>query len=175
MVNKEVVRKRLNKLDEYLAILYRMQDYSFEAFIGNPERYGSAERFLHLAIEAINDIGNHIIADGALGNVDSYSDIPSILQKQGLIDQEMQEKWIKIIGFRNTLVHEYIEIDRNIVYQVLQNDLQDLETLIRIFAQFLYRVLEYCLRICTGYSARPADTKMFTFIIFDRIYDNTFA
>ena len=57
MVNKEVIRKRLNKLDEYLEILYSLRKYSFETFIGNPEHYGSTERFLHLSIEAINDIG----------------------------------------------------------------------------------------------------------------------
>jgi uncharacterized protein YutE (UPF0331/DUF86 family) len=61
MANKEVIRKRLNRLEEYLNILYGLQEYSFDEFIENPERYGSAERFLHLAIEGINDIGNHIV------------------------------------------------------------------------------------------------------------------
>jgi uncharacterized protein YutE (UPF0331/DUF86 family) len=42
-----------------------------------------------------------------------------------------------MIGFRNTLVHEYIDIDRKIVYDVLQNNIQDLEDLKRAFAQFL--------------------------------------
>jgi len=42
-----------------------------------------------------------------------------------------------MIGFRNTLVHEYIEIDRKIVYQVLQEDLTDIEALIQVFAKFL--------------------------------------
>lgn len=46
MIKKEVIRKRLNKLDEYLDILYGLQKYSFDEFLGNPERYGSAERFL---------------------------------------------------------------------------------------------------------------------------------
>jgi len=45
--------------------------------------------------------------------------------------------WIRMIGFRNTLVHEYIEIDRKIVYQVLQEDLTDIEALIQVFAKFL--------------------------------------
>ena len=137
MVNKEVIRKRLNKLDEYLEILYSLRKYSFETFIGNPEIYGSTERFLHLSIEAINDIGNHIIAGDALGVVDSYSDIPTILYQKGLIDLEMREKWIRMIGFRNTLVHEYIEIDRQIVYQVLQSGLADIKALIQVFAGFL--------------------------------------
>ena len=42
-----------------------------------------------------------------------------------------------MIGFRNTLVHEYIDIDRKIVYDVLQNNIRDLEDLKRAFAQFL--------------------------------------
>ena len=69
--------------------------------------------------------------------IDSYSDIPNILSEKGIIEPEMREKWIRMIGFRNTLVHEYIEIDRHIVYQVLQEGLPDIETLTRVFAHFL--------------------------------------
>ena len=57
MVRVEVIRKRLNKLDEYLGILRGLQRYDFEEFIGDPEHYGSAERFLQLGIEAITDKG----------------------------------------------------------------------------------------------------------------------
>ena len=42
-----------------------------------------------------------------------------------------------MIGFRNTLVHEYVDIDRGIVYEVLQHGLEDLVALRRVFAQFL--------------------------------------
>ena len=42
-----------------------------------------------------------------------------------------------MIGFRNVLVHEYLDIDRGIVYDVLQNRLGDIEGLRRVFAQFL--------------------------------------
>ena len=83
MVNKEILRKRLNKLDEYMGILEQIKRYPFDTFIGNPEHYGSAERFLHLAIEAINDMGNHIISDDSLGMVNWYSDIPTILSEKG--------------------------------------------------------------------------------------------
>lgn len=137
MVNREIIRRRLRKLDEYLDILSNLQEYTFDDFVGDPEHYGSAERFLHLAIEAVNDIGNHIVADDTLGVVDSYSDIPSILYETGIIDKEMRETWIRMIGFRNTLVHDYVDIDHKIVYQVLQSNLEDLETLKRSFAQFL--------------------------------------
>ena len=70
MVNKEVLYLRLQKLDEYLKILYGFQKYSLDEFLNDPQKYGATERFLLLAIESINDIGNHIIADEKLGNVD---------------------------------------------------------------------------------------------------------
>jgi Uncharacterized conserved protein, COG2445 len=108
MVRPDVIRKRLEKLDEYLAILRQLQKYSYDEFVSNPERYGSAERFLQLAIESINDLGNHVVAESGLGNVDWYSDIPHRLREGGLIDASQEETWIKMIGFRNILVHDYL-------------------------------------------------------------------
>ena len=137
MIRPEVIRKRLKKLDEYLAILRSLQTYNLEEFTAAPERYGSAERFLHLAIEAVLDLGNHTIAGLQLGEVNSYSDIPQLLFEAGYIDAELKEKWTRMIGFRNVLVHDYLNVDRGIVYDILQNDLEDFETVKRIFAQFL--------------------------------------
>ena len=119
MVKSEVVRRRFEKLDEYLTILNRLKKYSYEDLISDPEHYGSAERFLHLAIEAITDVGNHIIAEEQLGVINWYSDIPSILATEKVISAVQRDIWIRLIGFRNTLVHEYIDVDLEIVYRVL--------------------------------------------------------
>ncbi len=123
MVRQEVIRKRLNKLDEYLSILYRLQRYDLKQFLSDPERYGSAERFLQLAVETTIDIGGHLVADLGLGEISWYSDIPRLLAEKRYIDADLRDKWIRMIGFRNILVHEYLEIDRTIVYDVLQHQL----------------------------------------------------
>jgi uncharacterized protein YutE (UPF0331/DUF86 family) len=137
MVRPDVIRKRLEKLDEYLAILRQLQRYSYDEFIDNPERYGSAERFLQLAIESLNDLGSHVVAESGLGVVDWYSDIPHRLREAGLIDASQEETWIRMIGFRNILVHDYLTIDRKIVFRVLQENLGDLEAFKQVFAPFL--------------------------------------
>ncbi len=129
MVKPEVIRKRFNKLDQYLDILKKLQRYTRSEFLSDPEHYGSVERFLHLSIELLTDVGNHIIAEEELGMVNWYSDIPDILNSKNIINIELKEIWIKMIGFRNTLVHEYIDIDLEIVYDVLQNGLDDLEAI----------------------------------------------
>jgi uncharacterized protein YutE (UPF0331/DUF86 family) len=137
VVRAEVVRKRLGKLDEYLAILHEMHRYTFEEFMADPERYGSAERFLQLAIEVLMDLGNHVIADLKLGTVEWYSDIPRLLHDAGYISVEMRENWTRMIGFRNVLVHDYLDVDRRVVYEVLQQRLGDIEALRPVFAAFL--------------------------------------
>ena len=52
---------------------------------------------------------------------------------RGLIEGEMDP----MIGFRNTLIHDYIEIDCRAVYIILQEGLGDLEALGRALAEFL--------------------------------------
>jgi len=75
--------------------------------------------------------------DDDLGQVTYYSDIPAILAEQGIINVEQRETWTQMIGFRNILVHEYGDVDRRIVYIVLQNRLQDIRQFSEIFARYL--------------------------------------
>jgi uncharacterized protein YutE (UPF0331/DUF86 family) len=137
MIKREVLRRRLNKLDEYLGILRRLQTYELEAFLSDPEHYGSAERFLQLTIEALIDMGSHVIADLGLGMVESYRDVPRILVEHDYITADQEDLWIQMIGFRNVLVHDYLDIDRRLVHTVLQENLEDITTLRRVFAQWL--------------------------------------
>lgn len=137
MVNPEILRRRLNKLDDYLNFLDTACQYTFDEFRADPERYGSTERFLHLAIETITDMANHVVADQDLGPVEKYSDLPHYFAEQSWIDASLEETWMRMIGFRNILVHNYLEVDRRIVYDVLQNNLDDLRRLRSVFARFL--------------------------------------
>lgn len=118
MVRAEVIRKRLEKLEEYIEIPRGLQKCSLQEFIDHPEHYGCAERFLQLAIETTTDIGKHIISSLGLGKVNWDSDISGIIEEKGYITVELHEKWVRMIGFRNILVHDYLEVDRKIVYVV---------------------------------------------------------
>lgn len=137
VTNPEIIRKRLLKLEEYLNILQRTSKYSFEEFSTEPARYASAERFLHLCIEAINDIGNRVVADEHLGEVNWQSDIPRLLSESGYLSPDLADTWIRMIGFRNVLVHNYLEIDHKIVYDVIANQLHELRQLMDIFSRWL--------------------------------------
>lgn len=138
MVNREVLLRRIEKAKEYLDFLYNIRDnYNLKEFKENPMVYGSSERFLHLCIEALLDIGTHIISDKNLGKVEFYSDVPKLLSQHGYLSKELTDIFIRIIGFRNILVHEYLEINLDIVYKVMENNLKDLEIILKEMAKLL--------------------------------------
>lgn len=137
MVDPNVLRRRLDKLNEYLSFLREAQEHSYSAFVNDPYPYGSVERFLQLSIEALNDMGSHVVVDENLGPIERGRDLPGVFESEGLIKEEMKEQWAEMIGFRNALVHDYLDIDRDIVYDVLQNRLEEIERLRSLFSQFL--------------------------------------
>lgn len=137
MVRPEVIRRRLQQFGEHLEILQRFQRYDLEAFMSDPEHYGGAERFLQLVIEASLDMGSHILAHQNLGAIEQSRDIPRRFFEHGHISEDLEQRWIRMIGFRNILVHEYLEIDRTVVHDVLCNRLTDLDDLKQVFARFL--------------------------------------
>ncbi len=137
MVRPEVLQRRLEQLAFYLEVLERLRRYDEATFLADPEHYGSAERFLQLAIEALNDMGGHVVADLQLGRVRWARDIPRLLREKGYLDSRLESIWLQMIGFRNILVHDYLDLDRRVVYQVLQKHLDDLRVLASVFARFL--------------------------------------
>lgn len=138
MVNKDILFKRIERAEEYILILKEIkEDLCFKRFEKNLIIQGSIERYLHLTIEALLDIGNHIIASEGLGKVEVYSDVPKILFNNDYIKKSQEELFIKIIGFRNILVHDYLNIDKDIVYGILNENLGDLEDILKQFACLL--------------------------------------
>lgn len=137
MIREEIIHKLLIRLDNYIAILYSFQKYSFEEFVAKPEYYGSTERFLQVAIETVTDMGKHVIAGLKLGNVEWNSDIPKIFAEYGYIDSPLQTTWSNMIDLSNTLLYHYTDIDQKKVYNTLQHNLNVFDQLRATFAQFL--------------------------------------
>ena len=137
MMRVEVLKKRIAKLEEYLSLLAAYRNMPLDKFLSNPEHYHSAERLLQLCIEASTDMGNHIITDMNLGHADYGSQIPDILAEKELISRELAETWIKMIGLRNILVHDYLDINHAIVHELIQSRMDDFESIKAFFAQYI--------------------------------------
>ncbi|MDF1521394.1 MAG: DUF86 domain-containing protein [Trueperaceae bacterium] len=127
----DVFERHVRRFDEVLGFLERVAETPWERFRDDPEKYGSAERFLQVAVEVLNDLGAHVVARSGGEPVGAYRDVPRRLLEAGVLDEEEADVWRRVIGFRNVVVNEYLEVDRAIVYDVLQHRLSDLRDLMR--------------------------------------------
>jgi len=138
VVDRFVVAARLDKIREYEALWRKIRGLADERhFVNDPLVYGNAERYLQLAIQAVLDISHHIVADRNLPLPSDSRSLFELLARQKVISKALSVKLAAMAGFRNILVHEYLEIDRHRVYRALTTDLRDFELFIRAVTRLL--------------------------------------
>ena len=138
MVDRFVVAARIAKIREYVALLRRIRGMADERrFIDDPLIYGNAERYLQLAIQSVLDISHHIVADRNLALPADSKSLFDLLARQKVVSKRLSVKLAAMAGFRNVLVHEYLEIDRRRVYRALTTELRDFESFIRAVTRLL--------------------------------------
>ena len=138
VVDRFVVAARVTKIREYVALLRKIRGLADERhFVNDPLIYGNAERYLQLAIQAVLDISHHIVADSDLPLPADSRSLFELLARQKVISKTLSVKLAAMAGFRNILVHEYLEIDRHRVYRALTTDLRDFESFIRAVTRLL--------------------------------------
>lgn len=121
MVDKESIIERLQALEEYANELRSLRQIPLMEVKADTRTRWAIERGLLLAIECVLDIGSHIVAEGNLGRPKDYTEIIDILSAQHVIPTEFGQDIRKMPGFRNLLIHEYIEVDVERVYENLQS------------------------------------------------------
>lgn len=132
-----LITEKLSRLREYLGYLRTLKDTSLETFTTDFKVRGAAERYLHLAIESVIDIGNEIISALQLRRPERYREIPHILAESKIIPDGLAEEISKMIGFRNILVHDYATINRVLEHEFLKTRLPDFETYMKHIVDWL--------------------------------------
>ena len=138
MVDANIISSRIHRIRECVGFLTKIGEITNEnSFLKDPFLAGSAERYLQVAIQAVLDICNHIVADLGLEAPSEYRQVPAILAKHKLLPTRLSARLESMMGLRNILVHEYLKVDRRLVYQIIQNDLGDFATFIKAVGKFL--------------------------------------
>ena len=126
MVDTEIFSRRLDALDSYLDRLRSLGEAEEPEYLAEPGIHDLAARYLHLAAEAAIDLANHWIADRGLRTPDSNRDSFTVLEEAGEIDAALAERLRGWAGFRNVLVHDYVNIDHRIAYAAIRDELDEL-------------------------------------------------
>lgn len=124
MIDKQRILAKIDELDKYLCEIQSIAPKDFEDF-KRIEIKRSSERLLQLSIECIIDICKIIVSNLKLGLPSEENDLFDKMEREKIITEEMALILKEMKGFRNILVHEYTEVDDEIVYSVIKNRLDD--------------------------------------------------
>jgi uncharacterized protein YutE (UPF0331/DUF86 family) len=94
-------------------------------FASDYTRQDAALLNLLRACEAAIDLANHVVRVRKLGIPVSSADTFELLKAERIIDRRMAERMKKMVGFRNTIVHQYTKIDLAIVEAVIVTELDE--------------------------------------------------
>ncbi len=81
---------------------------------------------LQRACEQCIDLANHTIKVRKLGLPKESRESFRLLAKNDIIPSELASKLEGMVGFRNTLVHQYQDLDVELMVDVIENHLDDL-------------------------------------------------
>jgi len=131
MVDREVVSRKLSQLRQYTVELRAAEDITWGMYQTDIRARAFVERYLHLAIETVLDIANHIISFHGWREPEGYRDIFAVLHENGIIPAQDLAVYQQMASFRNMLVHRYEKIDDATVFGLFKNRLDDFD---RFFA-----------------------------------------
>ena len=115
MVDGSSIESRLERLQELLAELDEIRDGGREAWNADPRVRLATERALQLSIQVCIDIAGHLISELKLPMPPDYRTLFPELTAAGL-DPALAKRLGAAAGLRNVLVHEYIDLDEDVVW-----------------------------------------------------------
>lgn len=87
---------------------------------------------LQRACEASIDLAMHLVRAHRLGIPQESRDAFRLLLEAGYLKQELGERLMRMVGFRNIVVHNYKDLDLDIVQSIITERLGDFLDLARV-------------------------------------------
>lgn len=96
---------------------------SLDEFASDPIVAAAAESYLRRALEALLDLGRHILAKGLGHALAEYKEVA--VARAGILDRGNGELLVRLAGYRNRMVHFYDEISTKELYQICSEQAGD--------------------------------------------------
>lgn len=138
-LDENLLAERISLLYKYLNRLKELQGLS-EGKFALPNNFDVAAWNLRCALEAVFDIGSHILSRIPGAVFGKYKEIASGLGKEGIVPVDFAEDRLeKMAGYRNRLTHFYFEITPQEMYDIIQNRLDDFDNFLSYIEKAIKR------------------------------------
>ena len=111
VLKPEAIRERLLRLEDVISRLEDLGRLEASQLRADFRDAWAVERGLQLASEIVFDIGNHILSAHYGKSAQDYEDIIAQLGAMGVTSASTGEGLKGLGGFRNILVHGYLQLD----------------------------------------------------------------
>lgn len=139
MLDRSRINDRISEIRTRLNILRDLPNNTDEeSFITDLNQIATAtERHLEVTIQACLDIAAHLVAQMALEKPKENKDLFRTLANHKIISISLTKKLIAMTGMRNVLIHQYLKVQRDKIYQTIKNDLGDIVEFVKQIELFL--------------------------------------
>lgn len=128
---------RIKLINDTVIELEDLASYSKEDFLKDWRNPAATESYLRHCLEAIFDIGRHLLARIAGCKMMEYKAIGRELAKKEIVSPLLSAKLVKMAGYRNRIVHLYHEITSEELYKIIRNNLDDIREFVKAIALFI--------------------------------------
>jgi uncharacterized protein YutE (UPF0331/DUF86 family) len=131
-----VVRRHLLALDQAVQVLRSHQGRSLENLTSDPEEQWIVEHGLQLCAQNALDAASHIAASAG-HDVPEYAVAIDRLADMGVLPRDFAARFRGIAGFRNVLIHVYLDVDLAVLHRLLNTQLDDFQEFARLVETYL--------------------------------------
>ena len=124
-ISEKVVTDRLVWIEEMVIGVRALPLTDFDAFVQDPRNVAAAESYLRRSLEALLDIGRHILAKAFGMAISEYKGISQGLREVGVLNVKEAHLLREMAGYRNRLVHFYDEISTEELYAICGEEIED--------------------------------------------------
>ena len=126
----KIVAERMAWINRMLANLRALPLDTYATFQSDLRNLAAAESYLRRALEALLDLGRHVLAKGFGQAVTEYKEVAMALVQTGVLNQQKGNLLRELAGYRNRLVHFYHEISNQELYEICTVRLNDVDILL---------------------------------------------
>jgi uncharacterized protein YutE (UPF0331/DUF86 family) len=123
-VDTAVVRRHLVALDDTLQTLREHQGRDIEVLRADRSELWVVQHGLQLCSQNVLDVATHIVASAGR-DVPDYTSAIDRLADLRILPRDFVRRFRGIAGFRNIVVHGYLEVDIAVVHRLLNQSLED--------------------------------------------------
>ena len=136
-VSARVIGSRLAIIKDLLQQIRTLPLDNRDAFLADRRNYHIAESCLRRSLEALLDIGRHILAKGYGTAVSEYKAVATVLQRQNVLEKDEARILHTLAGYRNRMVHFYDDISDEELYGICARELGNVERIADAYRRWL--------------------------------------